>query len=153
MMKLQRLVQYLSETLTDMFHGRAFDDIAHIHSQIIEATNNIVEEHGLEGRNCWDIHVKDEYMKVLSYSIDFKRDNRYKYKVKGKVNTIKFSPAIEMGEDATVDDLIRELKIEMAKNNLKRLKEDRADLERQIKEHDDCIAKWLVDLKVLETSQ
>ncbi|UUV46900.1 hypothetical protein [Bacillus phage vB_BanS-Thrax4] len=152
-MNLQLLIEKLNHDLTTRFGGVKFENIGRLHNEIIGLTNQILQDNntGLEINYCWDIHIKGEYHKVMKYSIDYKADKRYKYDVRGKVNSISFSSLKEMPEDATVADLIHSMQLDHAKEHYERMQKERLEILEDLAVNKEGIEHWAKKIKELES--
>lgn len=154
-MNLQLLIEKLNHDLTVRFGGVKFENIGRLHNEIINLTNQILQDNntGLEINYCWDIHIKGEYHKVMKYSIDYKADKRYKYDVKGTVNSLSFSALKEMPEDATVADLIHAMQLDYAKERYASMQEERLEILEDLAVNSEGIEHWKKKIESLESSQ
>ncbi|UGO50879.1 hypothetical protein PQE70_gp026 [Bacillus phage vB_BanS_Nate] len=154
-MNLQLLIEKLNHDLTTQFGGVKFENIGLLHNQIVGLTNKILQENntGLEINSCWDIHIKGEYHKVMKYNIDYTADKRYKYEVRGKVNSLSFSALKEMPEDATVANLIHAMQLDYAKERYEDMQNERLELLEDLAVNKDGIENWAEKIKSLESSQ
>lgn len=147
-MNVKELNELLSQTMTQRWEGKKFSDISEVHNDIRNTCQPVVERYGLE-MGVWTVRTTN-FDDIMSYNIDFKQDLRSKYKVKGKMNTIKFSAIVEVDADTSLEELILlaerkrmqenmdylEGKMLEARAELKKLEQDKKSLKLQLKENE-----------------
>ena len=140
-MKLKNLFNQLETEFNEKWSGKRFENINEIHDALREMSKSICEENDLTF-TYWTI--KKNFNPIIKYKLDFKEDKRYKYTTRGTVNSISFSPCLEVSEDATLEDLMNVIEKKQVKENIERLKQELlehkqeiADIEKYLKEEEE----------------
>lgn len=146
-MKAVELMEILSQETTKRWEGKKFSDISDVHNDIYDTCQPIVKRYGLE-MGVW--RVTSDFDNIMQYNFDFKQDLRSKYTTRGKMNTIKFTPIVEIDLDATIEELVLlgerkrmqenmeylEDKMLKARAELEELEQSKKALELKLKEND-----------------
>jgi hypothetical protein len=145
--KVSKFIKHLNSRLTKEWKGKKFSDIGKLHNHIKVVTEQALNEFGIEGLvpNYWNIVIYDIHENIFKYEIDRTEDKRYKHSLVGTVNKIRFFPIIELGEDATVDDLIRAVQKDALQRYIGNVNKYLAEAKEQVEQCE----KDLVELKSL----
>lgn len=106
---VKALAKEISDKATATWQGKRFDDISDVHRSIMDIADATFLKHNIEGlhSSSWSIKHFDMWEDVLTYELDYKKDNRHKWSLVGVMNSVTLKPALEISDDTTIEELTR----------------------------------------------